>query len=154
MTDMRAAAMGKLEPGSAPKGEGERREAARRRSRIVITVALFAFGLGTGLLIEDREGAGSGVWGWTPTSALIVAALFLVAVTIGSIVYNRVTDEMERQRAYRAAAVGGNVFMIGYPLWYLLWKGGFVPEPSHWVMFVAFLGSMIAATAWYRFRQG
>ena len=62
MTVMRAATMAKLEPRSAPKGEGEQREAARRRWRFIITGALFAFGLGTGLLIEDREGAGSGVW--------------------------------------------------------------------------------------------
>jgi hypothetical protein len=155
MTGMKGAAMAKGEDAARPIGEGERREASRRRWRYVVTGALFTTGLVIGLLIEDHEGAsGTAISGWTPAIALIVGAVFLAAVTIGTIVYNRITDEMERQRNARAAVIGGNAFLIGYPLWYLLWKGGFVAEPVHWIMFLAFLGSMIAGQLWYRLRQG
>jgi hypothetical protein len=137
------------------RGEGERREAARRRWRYLVTGALFTVGLVIGLLIEEDAPSRSGwEWGWTPTTAVVVACVFLAAAGIGTIVYNRITDELERQRNYRAASLAGAVLLTGYPLWYILWKGGLAPEPMHTVLFFVFMASMIAASAWYRFRLG
>jgi hypothetical protein len=33
-----------------------------------------------------------------------------------------------------------------------MWKGGFVPEPIHWALFVAFWVALVGAALYYRFR--
>jgi hypothetical protein len=137
-----------------PKGEGERREAAVRRRRIVVIGALFAAGLVTGFYAGFREGAAlAGADGtWPPAMALALTALYLVALVGGTLVLNGVMDEHERQRTYKAASFASSVLVSIYPVWFLLWKGGFVVEPIHWVMYIIFMLGLGLAMLWYRFR--
>lgn len=139
----------------APLGEGERREAARRRKRWWIVAALAGVGFVPGLYIGFQQGAAAAQDQpliWSPTVAALLAGLYLVAVAGGGLLMNSVMDEIERQRGYKAVSFAGAALMVVYPTWFLLWKGGFVPEPVHWMLFVLFWLSLALASLWYRFR--
>ena len=139
----------------APHGEGERREAARRRKRWWIVAALFGIGFVPGLYVGFQHGAAaaeSRPLVWSPTVAALLAGLYLVALAGGGFLMNSVMDEVERQRGYKAVSFAGVALMAVYPTWFLLWKGGFAPEPVHWMMFVMFWASLALASLFYRFR--
>lgn len=141
----------------APRGEGERREAARRRKRWLIVAALAVIGAVPGFYVGFQHGAAaaqSRPMVWSPTFAALLAGLYLVAIVGGAVVMNSVMDEIERQRGYKAVSFAGAALMVVYPTWFLLWKGGFVAEPIHWVIFVLFWLSLALASLFYRFRQG
>ena len=137
------------------RGEGERREAAMRRKRYAVIGALFVAGLVTGFYAGFQE-AGAIFHGresdWPPAIALGLLALFLVAVAGGSWVLDGVMDEHERTRTYKAASLGGASFLLAYPAWFFLWKGGFVAEPVHWIMYAFFVLALLVGMAWYRWR--
>jgi cation transport ATPase len=139
----------------SPPGEGERREAARRRKRWLIVAALALVGVVPGFYMGFQHGAAaaqSRPLVWSPTVAALLAGLYLVAVAGGAVLMNSVMDEVERQRGYKAVSFAGAVLMVVYPTWFLLWKGGFVAEPVHWILFVLFWLSLALASLFYRFR--
>ena len=139
----------------APRGEGERREASRRRRRGIVIGGLFVAGMITGAYMGYTDGAAmieNRASVWSPTVAASLAALYLAAILGGSLLLNGVMDEVERQRSYKAVSFAGAVLILVYPIWFLLWKGGFVVEPIHWVIFVLFWLSLALASLWYRFR--
>ena len=137
------------------RGEGERREAAIRRRRYIVIGALFAAGLVTGLYAGFREGSAlfdGGDSAWPPAVALAMIGLFVVAMIGGTIVMQGVMDEHERERTYKAASFSAALLLIGYPIWFLLWKGGFTAAPVHWIMYVVFVAGTLLASLYYRFR--
>lgn len=139
----------------APLGEGERREASRRRQRWLIVAALTLVGVVPGFYLGYQDGsamAQSRPLAWPPALAAGLAGLYLLALIGGGLLMNRVMDEVERQRGYKAVSFAGTVLMVVYPTWFLLWRGGFVPEPVHWMLFVLFWASLALATLWHRFR--
>ena len=137
-----------------PRGEGERREAASRRKRILVLGVLFGTGLVTGFYAGFRDSIAFVERGgtWPPAMALGLLGLFAVAMIAGTYLMNQVMDELERERGYKAASFGAVVLLVGYPAWFLLWKGGFVAQPSHWVIYVLFLVAVSLGLLWYRFR--
>lgn len=138
-----------------PRGEGERREAARRRKRGLIVGALFAAGLITGFYMGQTDGGAmidGRAGGLPPAAAAALAALYLTAIIGGSLLLNGVMDEVERQRSYKAVSFAGAVLILVYPTWFVLWKGGFVGEPIHWVVFILFWLSLALSSLFYRFR--
>jgi hypothetical protein len=138
----------------ADRGAGEEREAATRRKRFWTIGALFAAGLGTGFYVghQEAEAVFDGGRFWSPAVALALAGIYLAALIGGSLVLNGVMDEHDRHRTYKAASLAGAVYLTVYPLWFLLWKGGFVPEPIHWLLFALFWLSLALGSIWYRFR--
>lgn len=139
----------------APLGEGERREAARRRKRWLIVAGLFAIGVVSGYSaghynVEPQ--ALPSAWAWSPTVAAILAGVYLIASVAGSFLMNAVLDEVDRQRGYKAMSFAGTALIVVYPAWYMLWRGGLAAEPAHWMLFVLFWLSIALATLWYRFR--
>lgn len=140
---------------SAPRGEGERHEAARRRKRWLIVAALAVAGVVPGFYLGYQDGAAlaeSRTAIWSPTLVVALAGLYLVAVVGGGILLNKVADELDRQRGYKAVSFAGTVLMIVYPVWYLLWRGDLVLEPVHWMLFLIFWLSLALASLFYRFR--
>ena len=152
MTAVGAEAMGRVEEGHV--GDGERREAAMRRRRALTIGALVLVGGFSGFYVGLNEARAffDGGSFWTPGVSLVLSALFIAAMIGGSILLQSSMDEVERDRSYKAAAAAGASFLLLYPLWFLLWKGGFVPEPIHWMLFLVFWATLALASLWYRFR--
>jgi hypothetical protein len=136
------------------QGAGERVNAMRRRKKYAVLAVLFAAGLGTGFYVghSDADSMFNRETSWDPNISLLFTAIFLIAIIGGSIALRSSTDEVERQAQYKAVAAAGAFYMLLYPSWFMLWKGGHVPEPHHGIVFVIFWLSLAGASLWYRFR--
>lgn len=115
-------------------GEGERREAARRRGeraaiRGAIVVALVLIG---GTWLTKHSGGNVGA-AWNIAVALLYPAALIFAVWRS----RRITDEVQARNGVRAMAAGAAFYALVYPSWFFLWKGGVTPEPSHELLYVA-----------------
>ena len=139
---------------SEPAGEGEALERARRRRKLAIFAILcllaFPAGFAIGfteadelLVMDDR---------WPPALAAGLAAAYLALVVGGAIALSRQVDEFDRMARYKSAAAAASAFAIVYPTWFLLWKGGFVPEPMHGLLYLGFMAIFVIASLFHRFR--
>ena len=147
--------MSKAAPMSdGPRGEGERADALRRRKRYAVIAVLFAAGLFSGFYVgkTDPQSLFNAEASWNPAVSLLLTAVFLLAVVGGGFALHGNTDEVERQGQYKAVSLAAAVYMLLYPSWFMLWKGGHVPEPNHGILFVVFWLSLACASLWYRFR--
>ena len=135
-------------------GEGERRELDRDRYTKIVKGVLFGIGLCCGAAVgyyvasNDFDLSAQ----WPPALAAGIAVLYLLAMLFGSIALSRSMDEVEKARQYKAVAFAGAVYLVVYPVWFALWKGGFVIEPIHWALFAGFWVSLAGAAAYYRIR--
>jgi uncharacterized protein len=139
---------------SADLSPGERKLKAKRRRWWIIIAMLALAGFIPGFLLGYSEGEGlvdpQGVWpAWI---VILLAATFLIAVPIGSLLLYRQMDELERDIHRKAAAMAGGVLVIVYPVWWLLWMGALAPEPIHWVLFLIFYATILLSWLYYRLR--
>ncbi|MFN3818033.1 hypothetical protein [Blastomonas sp.] len=137
------------------EGDWQVRARQRRRKLYAVIGVLFGMGLVSGFLIgffeDDQSGFMAG--GSIPPAVAIFAAVMLgIAITYGGLRFHRSSDELERRNMVFAAAMAGNVALAGYPLWFILWKGGLVPEPDALVLFGAAYAANLIAYFWYKFR--
>ena len=136
------------------EGPGERLQRQQQRRVFAVKGALFAFGGIAGAFIGFNIASNGFDFGgqWPPAVAATLAILYVVALFAGSHFIEKSIDEVERMRTYRAVSFAGVIYLTVYPVWFLLWKGGFTGEPSHWMLFIAFWGSLLAASLYYRLR--
>lgn len=133
---------------------GEQREARRiRLQKIVIGLAM-ALGAATALTLAfaSPEAPLTGDAAWPPLVALMIAVSTLVVLPVLMLVAMRTTDEMELAWQAWAMQAGGFALLCAYPAWYALWKGGFVPEPHHLVIYLGYFIVTMIAYAWRRTR--
>lgn len=137
-------------------GRGEALERTRKRRMRLFIGVLFGAGMIVGFLSSQFErDYDSGLLSGTlpPGFALFAAAAMLLATLGGAYVFYRRTDELERHDNLYSAAIGGNALMIGYPAWFLLWKGGWLPEPSHGALFAIVFATSVLAYGWAKLRH-
>lgn len=133
---------------------GERNERAARNRRLGYYAALVATGFAVGFVFALAEGKG----GWSDDGIPSLIAIILAIVTFGamfggSLLIKRRTDEVEWQNNLFAGAMATFVVVLGYPVWFLLWRGGLVPEPSHIVMFATLYLVLGGAYLFRKLRQ-
>ena len=135
-------------------GDFERIERRRRRRKLAIVLAMGAVGgIGGGIVGAREEGHLFDLaHPWPPLLCLALAALFALAVAVGTLLLRRQVDEVERMTKLRATHAGAYALLVGYPIWFLLWKGGFLPEPQHVAIYAAVLVVSLLASLYYRFR--
>ena len=140
--------------GVSEAGEGERLERERRNRKTWIIGGLVIFGGITGFFIGARNGAAlfGGSGGWPPAMAIAVAASYVIAAVGGGLILARHTDEVELLGQYKAIAAAALVYVLVYPVWFVLWMGDLVREPMHAIIFALFWISLTAASLFYRFR--
>ncbi len=135
-------------------GVGEAAERLQQKRRRSVIAVLFVAGLCSGAYVgytiasQDLDFSAP----WSPLACLLIAAVYLLAMTWGSVALSKHMDEVERENSYKAASAAGAAYLIVYPVWFLLWKGGFVAEPIHWALFVMFWLVLAAASLYYRYR--
>ncbi len=138
-----------------PRGPGEAANAAKRRTLWLVIGVLFAVGFVGGLstaLVEEVTDGGWMTGTVPPWFALVAAAGTVLALVVGSWIFYRRIDELERHDNMFAGAVGANVVMVGYPVWFILWKGGWLPEPEHSLLFAALFVATMATYLYRKFR--
>ena len=140
--------------GSEPLGPGEQQEKARRTRKAWIIGGATVVGMIAGVATGYRDAGHffDASNPWPPALAVGLAISYLVVVIAGGIALARHTDEFELQRQYRIVAAAALVYALIYPVWFVLWMGGLVPEPMHAVLFLTFWLSMFGAFLFYRFR--
>jgi hypothetical protein len=132
-------------------GPGEAREKARGRNRMKIIAALFVAGLIPGFYLGYVGDDGLPTPGaWPPAAVIMIAATYLVAVTWGGWLLWRQLDEVQRHVYSQAASAAAGLYVLVYPVWYLLWMGGLVREPMHVALFVLFYFGHVVALLYYR----
>lgn len=131
---------------------GEARERAARNGRLITYGLLAIAGMVVGFLFGfyEDENANGIAQGTIPNwLAIALAIVTVVALIGGSLIVKRRIDEVERQHSQVAGACAAYAVLVAYPVWYLLWKGQLVPEPSHVVLFLA-LYAIVSVTYLYR----
>ncbi|MES2989559.1 MAG: hypothetical protein V4808_16815 [Pseudomonadota bacterium] len=116
------------------EGPGERAEKARQRRFSLIWGGFMVLGGMIGALLvalgPDRAGT-------IPAAlAIAAAALFVIAIPLGSWYFLRDVDEVEQRTNMVASIWGLNAYVMLYPAWYILWKGQLVREPDHEILFI------------------
>lgn len=137
------------------EGDWQARAKQRQRRINIVVGTLFGAGLLSGFLVgffEDEQAGILSASSIPPWLAVVSAIVFLVATTLGSWWLMRVSDELERAIHTKTTVVAGNAMLIGYPTWFILWKGGIVSEPDALWLFLFGMGASIAAYAWYKLR--
>ncbi|UZK64861.1 hypothetical protein [Sphingomonas sp. M1-B02] len=136
-------------------GEGERAAKVRRRKIVgILFIAGALGGVGGGLMGFYRDQNDPGLIGpLPPVVAIVATAIMAVTIVVASWAYLRAVDEVERLTNYWSSMFTLYFFLVAYPAWYLLWKGGLVPEPRHEIIFVTVYLVMIAAYFWKKLRS-
>ncbi|MBX9797578.1 hypothetical protein [Sphingomonas sp.] len=136
-------------------GAGERAARARTRRIWLIIGSLgglgFVAGFATAMFEKDTPGMFPGAL--PPAFAIAMSIVLVVAILIGSWRYFVAIDEVERQNNYIASTWGLNFYLLAYPVWFLLWRGGLVAEPMHETLFLATVAVMMAVYLWTKFRN-
>jgi uncharacterized membrane protein YphA (DoxX/SURF4 family) len=136
-------------------GAGERAGKARRKRILGIVAMLMIAGGVVGFLtafFEDKSGAGFLQGTLPPWAAILCSAVLIVALTWGSWKFFQAVDEVELRDNYIGSTVALYFYMTAYPVWYLLWRGTLVPEPSHEWIFVGTGAVMMIAYLWKKLR--
>jgi len=88
-----------------------------------------------------------------PALALALVALTGVLLPLVSVFWHRsAVDELETEAYKTGALYAVYVYMIGAPVWWLLWRGGFVPAPDGIIIYFAVI--LTLGAVWMRKKHG
>jgi hypothetical protein len=88
-----------------------------------------------------------------PGIAIVLLVLMGVVLPILSFVWHRSAVDEQEVAAYKDGALWGlNVFMLGLPVWWIAWRGGFVPAPDMIFIYFATIFVMGAVWMWKKYR--
>jgi hypothetical protein len=121
-------------------GEGERAYRRQSRRKTAVVGALFLGGALVGGVIGFLDQSPSrSVLDMNPTPgvAIGIVVAFVLLVGIGTKLWWQRMDEVERRGHLVANSWASAVMVMGYPIWFVLWRGGLVVEPQHTVLFAA-----------------
>lgn len=138
-----------------PRGEPLTRKERLNRNILIVSGALGGI---TALLItaSDHDLLTSNLFTDEPlpsSLALGIVIMLGVFMPILSIYWHRrVVDEQEAD-AYKVGALYGlYVYMIGAPVWWFAWRGGFAPEINGILLYCATISVVGAVWMWRKYR--
>jgi hypothetical protein len=130
-------------------GLGELADRRRARRKLLVFSGIFAAGLPIGFFAGMLEKGGhDGFMAGTlpPWFAVLAVAVFLLATVGGGLAWRTRMDELDRRDHLQTNSAAGAAIVIGFPVWFLLWKGGLAPAPDAAWLFGA---AMLAGAATY-----
>ena len=134
-------------------GAGLAAAKARRQRLHLIIAGLMGVGGIIGFLSAMFEVEGGGFMEGIPAGWAVAASLILVgAIGYGGWRYHLATDELDRRDSMWASALTLNVYLTGYAVWYLWWRGDLVREPQHETIFVVTMTVMLLAYLYKKLR--
>ena len=132
-------------------GLGERMGRVRRRrwwlSLAVITAAAVVAGIVADTIALRGRDLMSTI---SPLALVVLVAAIVLAFAYGCWLMTRALDEVELNDNLWGGIAGLYVYMLGFPSWWLLWKGGVTGEPNDWVVYLV---SLSVASLVYGFRR-
>lgn len=85
--------------------------------------------------------------------ALVVVLVLGLLVPALSFFWHRSAVDEQEADAYKTGALWGiYVFMIGAPVWWFAWRGGFAPEPNGIIIYFATITTMGVIWIWKKYR--
>ena len=133
---------------------GEAQLKKRERFALVLMIVGFVLGFPLGFFLSygtDGDLLDPSV-SWPPMLALAAVAYYVVMVPALAWVSKRNKDELESAHQSAALELAMWAMIVGYPAWYGLWKGGYVAEPHHGILFLATVGVVVLGYLYHRFR--
>ncbi|AOL23592.1 hypothetical protein Ga0102493_112580 [Erythrobacter litoralis] len=135
-----------------PIGPGEVRTRQRQRRQIVYVAiaALLGGGIGfvTGFFDKGDGSLFTGEWealSLDPAIAVILALALVAGFTVLPLYGFTQVDEMKREYNLIAFTGGCIAVITGFPVWAVLYAGGFVPAPHAFGVFaIAFVAMMVS----------
>ncbi|WP_242446086.1 hypothetical protein [Sphingopyxis lindanitolerans] len=128
------------------------------RKRLYWVSLAFSFALGIVIAVLMQAGQMNGAAeifsnaALSPTTGLLLAALWVGGLGIAMVFYHRSIDDHERY-AYQLGAVAGfYAFVIPCPVWWVLWRADIAPPIDAMALFVLALTVNLAVYLWFKFR--
>lgn len=121
----------------------------KRSRRILVLCALAGMPLG---FLQAAHGDGNVLSGPLPPFVAVVmmaSVLLLIPVTWA---WYRTCDELELAANNAGLAAGAHVFVLGAPLWWFAWRGGFAPQPDGVTIYMAVM--LVWSMVWLWRRSG
>lgn len=88
-----------------------------------------------------------------PGVAIALLVLIGVITPALSFYWHRAAIDEQEQDAYKTGALWGiNAYMIGAPLWWIAWRGGFVPAPDGILIYFVTVAVVGLVWTWKKYR--
>jgi hypothetical protein len=140
-----------------PAGEAPltRRERLNRNILIGSGALGFAMAMVTILFGSDPDERAS-VFSSGPlpmgVALIMVLVIGLLVPAMSIFWHRRVVDEQEADAYKTAALYGLYVYMIGTPVWWFAWRGGFAPAPDGMLIFFVTIATVGVIWTWKKYR--
>ena len=139
----------------AQTGEDPLTHKERLNRNLLIVSGLLGGATSLAMAFAVEGGLESGALSNEPLPPVVAVLLILVLgvlVPVISFFWHRIIDEQEAD-AYKTGAVYAfYVFGIGAPVWWLAWRGGFVPPPDGFIIYFATVFTLGAVWLWKKYR--
>ena len=141
-----------------PPTEGPLTPMERKNRNILVGSALLGGVMSLVLfLASDREALlrGGSLFSDGPLPPLVAAMLIAVMGLILPLIsyyWHRTVDEQEVDAYKTGALYALYAYLLGAPIWWLAWRGGFAPEPNGIVIFFATVAVMNIVWLWKKYR--
>ncbi len=143
------------------KNEGKEPLSKRERLNRNLLIACLVLGIIMGMTMalfegEDVRGDGMTMFSNNPLPtgvALGFAFVWVVIVPAIAWYWHRYAVDEQERHAYREGAYYAfYVYGVGAPLWWLLWRGGLVPEPDGIVIYYITILTCGVVWLWKKYR--
>lgn len=85
-------------------------------------------------------------------AAILVLAIGVLLPAISLYWHRHAIDEQEADAYKNGALAGLYLYMIGAPVWWFAWRGGFAPEPDGVIIYMATVTVVGAVWLWKKYR--
>jgi len=107
------------------------------------------------MLVQGGLPEGGGLFSNEPMPTWMAAVMVAIIgglLPVVSYFWHRTVDEQEAD-AYKTGALWGlYVYMLGAPVWWFAWRGGFAPEPNGTAIYFATVLTVGAVWIWKKYR--
>ena len=88
----------------------------------------------------------------SPVAAVALSLLLLTVLPVLGWRWQKTVDEHEREAYQSGALAAAYMFQIVAPVWWLLWRGGLVPEVNGIILYLAFDFTFLTVWFWKKYR--
>lgn len=137
-----------------PAGEAPPTSQERLNRNLLIASGAVGIVVAVALSLAQGGAAESGLLSNEPLPP--VPALLLVLVTglivpAISLYWQRIIDEQEAEATKVGALFGIYIYGIGAPVWWIAWRGGFVPPPDGFIIYFVTMTVVSAVWLWKKY---